>query len=178
MRLDLILRQTLKLKPGVRAGELFRLWRRYLSSASEPRATAATSSAASDVQKLSGGYIEEAIPDPIPNSEVKLFGADGTAWVTVWESRTLPGYNEAPYREVRGFTYFVLSTSPRRQRLGDYGSDGERGYGCARVMLSCPISSAMWSSSLEAQNGAVIVVPSEVKWSVPSPARAQRPRAT
>ncbi len=40
---------------------------------------------------LSGGDIEEAIPDPLPNSEVKLFGADGTAWVTVWESRTPPG---------------------------------------------------------------------------------------
>jgi hypothetical protein len=33
-----------------------------------------------DAQKLSGDFIEEAIPDPIPNSEVKLFGADGTAW--------------------------------------------------------------------------------------------------
>jgi hypothetical protein len=41
--------------------------------------------------KASGGYIEEAIPDPISNSEVKLFGADGTARATVWESRTLPG---------------------------------------------------------------------------------------
>lgn len=41
--------------------------------------------------KFSGGDIEEAIPDPIPNSEVKLLGADGTAWVTVWESRSLPG---------------------------------------------------------------------------------------
>ena len=40
---------------------------------------------------VSGGYIEEAIPDPIPNSEVKLLGADGTARATVWESRTLPG---------------------------------------------------------------------------------------
>ena len=30
--------------------------------------------------KLSGDFIEEAIPDPIPNSEVKLFRADGTAW--------------------------------------------------------------------------------------------------
>jgi hypothetical protein len=40
---------------------------------------------------VSGGYIEKAIPDPIPNSEVKLLGADGTAWATVWESRTLPG---------------------------------------------------------------------------------------
>ena len=41
--------------------------------------------------KISGGNIEEAIPDPISNSEVKLFGADGTARATVWESRTLPG---------------------------------------------------------------------------------------
>jgi hypothetical protein len=38
-------------------------------------------------QKISGGDIEEATPEPIPNSEVKLFGADGTARVTVWESR-------------------------------------------------------------------------------------------
>ena len=28
---------------------------------------------------VSGSNIEEAIPDPIPNSEVKLLGADGTA---------------------------------------------------------------------------------------------------
>ena len=40
---------------------------------------------------FSGGDVEEAIPDTIPNSEVKLLGADGTAWLTVWESRTPPG---------------------------------------------------------------------------------------
>ena len=28
---------------------------------------------------------------PIPNRTVKLYSADGTAWGTVWESRTLPG---------------------------------------------------------------------------------------
>ena len=28
---------------------------------------------------------------PIPNRKVKLYSADGTARVTVWESRTLPG---------------------------------------------------------------------------------------
>lgn len=27
---------------------------------------------------MPGNYCEEAIPDPIPNSEVKLFSADGT----------------------------------------------------------------------------------------------------
>ena len=42
------------------------------------------------MKKFSGGYCEEATPDPIPNSEVKLASADGTARVTMWESRTLP----------------------------------------------------------------------------------------
>ena len=37
-----------------------------------------------------GGDIEEVTPDPFPNSEVKLFGADGTAGETQWESRTPP----------------------------------------------------------------------------------------
>ena len=41
---------------------------------------------------LSGG----AIPDPIPNSEVKPSSADGTAWETVWESRSPPLYRYAP----------------------------------------------------------------------------------
>jgi hypothetical protein len=43
-------------------------------------------------QQVSGGDFEEATPDPIPNSEVKLFGADGTAREAVWESRTPPGF--------------------------------------------------------------------------------------
>jgi hypothetical protein len=37
-----------------------------------------------------GDHGEGEIPVPIPNTEVKSFSADGTAWVTVWESRTLP----------------------------------------------------------------------------------------
>jgi hypothetical protein len=28
----------------------------------------------------------------IPNRKVKLYSVDGTAWVTVWESRTSPGH--------------------------------------------------------------------------------------
>lgn len=35
-----------------------------------------------------GGYGGEETPDPIPNSEVKLTCADGTA--CLWESRSLP----------------------------------------------------------------------------------------
>lgn len=43
-----------------------------------------------------GGNIEGATPDPIPNSEVKPFRADGTSLETDWESRTLPGFKLPP----------------------------------------------------------------------------------
>ena len=65
---------------------------RHESYADEPSAEAATfGSAKRRMPNVSGGNIEKAIPDPIPNSEVKLLGADGTARATLWESRTLPG---------------------------------------------------------------------------------------
>jgi hypothetical protein len=70
--------------------------------------------ASKDAQSnVSGGDIEEATPDPIPNSEVKLFGADGTAREAVWESRTLPGFIlrtyallEAPLSQESGASVF------------------------------------------------------------------------
>ena len=37
------------------------------------------------------GNAERATPVPIPNTEVKPLWADGTAWVTVWESRSPQG---------------------------------------------------------------------------------------
>ena len=61
-----------------------------VACADEPSA-ATFGSAELWMPNVSGGNIEKAIPDPIPNSEVKLLGADGTARATVWESRTLPG---------------------------------------------------------------------------------------
>ena len=48
-----------------------------------------TSSRPQDFPGDSGG---EATPVPIPNTEVKLSRADGTAGATLWESRTLPGF--------------------------------------------------------------------------------------
>ncbi len=42
------------------------------------------------VSKILGDHSEGETPVPIPNTEVKPFNADGTAWVTVRESRTLP----------------------------------------------------------------------------------------
>src|SRR5229473_5835029 len=40
--------------------------------------------------KHAGGHRSRVTPVPIPNTEVKLATADGTAWETVWESRSLP----------------------------------------------------------------------------------------
>ena len=39
---------------------------------------------------ISGGFTEGVPPDPIPNSEVKPFRADGTAEIPLWESRSSP----------------------------------------------------------------------------------------
>ena len=39
---------------------------------------------------FSGIYVEGVTPLPIPNREVKPPGADGTMWVTAWESRSMP----------------------------------------------------------------------------------------
>jgi hypothetical protein len=48
---------------------------------------------------VSGGYGEEDTPVPIPNTEVKLLSADGTALATGWESRSPPGFNLTPLNE-------------------------------------------------------------------------------
>ena len=42
------------------------------------------------MNNIFGGDGREAIPVPIPNTEVKVPSADGTAQEAVWESRTLP----------------------------------------------------------------------------------------
>ena len=43
--------------------------------------------------KFSGGFVERVTPVPIPNTEVKPLGADGTAREAAWESRTPPDYS-------------------------------------------------------------------------------------
>ena len=56
--------------------------------------------------KVFGGNSEEVTPVPIPNTEVKLFSADGTAWETAWESRTPPNKFKSP-SFLRGAFCFV-----------------------------------------------------------------------
>ena len=51
-----------------------------------------------------GGYSEDVTPVPIPNTEVKLFSADGTAREAWWESRTPPKIlYKACHRKMAGF---------------------------------------------------------------------------
>ena len=45
-------------------------------------------------KRFLGGYAEGVTPVPIPNTEVKPLRADGTARVTVWESRSPPGIKQ------------------------------------------------------------------------------------
>ena len=42
-------------------------------------------------KKFSGDFVGRVTPVPIPNTEVKPLGADGTARATAWESRKPPG---------------------------------------------------------------------------------------
>ena len=59
-------------------------------------------------EKFSGGCVERATPVPIPNTEVKPLGADGTARATVWESRKPPGLlMKARERNLAGFVICI-----------------------------------------------------------------------
>ena len=45
-------------------------------------------------------------PVPIPNTAVKPYRVDGTAWETVWESRSLPVLNPTPVSTETGVFYY------------------------------------------------------------------------
>ncbi len=42
---------------------------------------------------------------PIPNRKVKIHSAEGTAWETVWEIRTLPGKHGSLAQSVEHMTF-------------------------------------------------------------------------
>jgi hypothetical protein len=101
-----------------------------IAGPSSPRRSLAATHRTLSNPKVSGGDIDEATPDPIPNSEVKLVGADGTAREAVWESRTLPGFiyagvktgpsSEPRFTSKRGFGSLWAS---QRSCAGDRASD-------------------------------------------------------
>ena len=60
------------------------------------------------LMQVCGGHSEKDPPVPFPNTEVKLLRADGTAWVTMWESRSSPFFILEPRK---GFPYGALLCS-------------------------------------------------------------------
>ena len=65
-------------------------------------------------QRFSGGCVERVTPVPIPNTEVKPLGADGTARATAWESRKPPGLlTKARGRNLAGFHFGAAAVSLR-----------------------------------------------------------------
>ena len=75
-----------------------------------------------DLKELqnAGGQSGGATPVSIPNTEVKPSSADGTSWVTFWESRTLPALilrRETPGPQPAGG--FLVSDEPYLTRRED-----------------------------------------------------------
>ena len=57
--------------------------------------------------RISGDDGEEDPPVPIPNTEVKLFSADGTWWETARESRTLPEQKKSSCLRATTFSFVI-----------------------------------------------------------------------
>ena len=93
--------------------------------------------AAGSHHRFSGDDCGGATPDPIPNSEVKPSSADGTAWVTVWESRTLPDLWPGLERDRAFFIGCALVVG-----LGGTGFSGTPRPLPGGDNIECPIQSA------------------------------------
>ncbi|MEA2665821.1 MAG: hypothetical protein QOI11_2765 [Candidatus Eremiobacteraeota bacterium] len=84
--------------------------------------------------KFAGGHRIRVPPVPIPNTEVKPDTADGTAWETVWESRSLPAL----------FVRKPASCSSRAFLLYASHSHG-RPSSCLLLIVPAYIGSAGWN---------------------------------
>ena len=49
---------------------------------------------------FAGAYYVEVPPVPIPNTVVKLFGAENTWRVTAWEDKSMPKYQATCFTQV------------------------------------------------------------------------------
>ena len=74
------------------------------------------------LNRFPGGHRSRVTPVPIPNTEVKLATADGTAWATAWESRSLPGLFVGPVAKAAGFFSFTVLRFYGSQILEAHGS--------------------------------------------------------
>ena len=86
--------------------------------------------------KFAGGHRIRVTPVPIPNTEVKPDTADGTAWETVWESRSLPALFRARCEKSQRVFYVRRQHSDRAQFPMRMGSSSGRLAGSAAVWES------------------------------------------
>src|SRR5262245_10718958 len=87
--------------------------------------SAGARSSASHVAIFPGGYTGEVTPVPIPNTEVKLSRANGTAGATLWESRTPPGFFRSPQLTMRASTFFGAAREQDRARDREPDADAD-----------------------------------------------------
>ena len=72
-------------------------------------------------RRFPGGHRSRVTPVPIPNTEVKPATADGTAWETAWESRSLPGlFIEGRICCRCGLFFFTGSDGQPRSAIGGH----------------------------------------------------------
>ena len=65
-----------------------------------------------------GGDSVGVTPVPIPNTEVKPYSADDTAWVTMWESRSPPEYFSAKApADDRGLCFLRQVKTPVKKEI-------------------------------------------------------------
>ncbi len=67
---------------------------------------------------MSGDYSEEVTPDPIPNSDVKLLKADGSATARLCESRSLPDFISKK-ANLKRFAFFYSPSLRQVEMLRD-----------------------------------------------------------
>src|SRR5215467_13699484 len=80
--------------------------------------------------KYAGGHRSRVTPVPIPNTEVKPATADGTAWETVWESRSLPALSREEANMLRHVGLSVSTPATTEQttqfHMAPIGGTAER----------------------------------------------------
>ena len=86
-----------------------------------------------------GGHGGRVIPDPIPNSVVKPSSVDGTAQVTVWESRTPPGFffENTPLGLHRSRGVFAFRRPPIRAAARPFPRSRGKGFVVCGVLVVC-----------------------------------------
>ena len=87
--------------------------------------------------RVFGGYSVGVTPVPIPNTEVKSYSADDTAWETVWESRSPPKLFENPVLSKTGFLFAVIFVRSSLWKKLKKTVDGVRAivYNCAPLPM-------------------------------------------